>query len=280
MLHRLITSLRLLWRKRFGVMPLRDSLVPLGEWFDSPMGQLILAREQEVIDRQLPDLFGYHLLQLSVSDHLVLSETSRISHRFAMHPQIGPDATLSALADFNHLPLPPGSIDLVLLHHVLDYSQSPHQALREAAATLISQGHLVIIGFNPWSMLGLWRWLARWFSRAPQWRHQSLRLGRVLDWLELLDFEPVHVCQCVYCPPLQHQNAMKYLQWMDRWGKRLGLPGGGSYLIVARKDTAAFTPLKPQWQTYPGLRAWGVTKILGRSTRHGRVIVKPFRMVN
>ncbi len=278
--HRLITSLRLMWRKRFGVLPLRDSLVPLADWFDSPLGKLILASEQELIDRQLPDLFGYHLLQLSVSNRLQLSETSRISHRFAMHPQRGHEAKLSAQTDFNHLPLPSSSIDLVLLHHVLDYSQSPHHVLREAAATLISQGHLVIVGFNPWSLLGIWRWLVRWFSRAPQWRHQSLRLGRVLDWLELLDFEPIHVCQGFYCPPFQHQNAIKYLHWMDRWGKRLGLPCGGSYLIVARKDTAAFTPMKPQWETYPGLRAWGVTKILGRSTRHGRFILKPFGMMN
>jgi len=262
-----ITGLRRQWRKRFGVLPLRHSLRPLSEWFGSPLGQLLANKEQEFIDEELRNLFGYHLLQLSVAQQLDLTQASRISHRFALYPQNTEQPVVTGLADFNHLPLPANSIDLVLLHHVLDYSQKPHHVLREASGVLISQGHLVIIGFNPWSLFGLWRWLVRFFSRAPQWRHQSLRLGRVLDWLAVLDFEPVTVKQGFYCPPCHKPNTIKYLQWMEHWGKWLGLPWGGFYIIVARKDSLTMTPIKPQWQGYAGLRGWGVTKILGRATR-------------
>ncbi|GGY71484.1 methyltransferase type 11 [Cellvibrio zantedeschiae] len=265
--NRFITGVRRQWRKRFGVLPLRSALRPLSEWFASPLGQLLVDNEQACIDNELRDLFGYHLLQLSVAQHLDLTQASRISHRFALYPQASEQPIVTGVADFTHLPLPANSIDLVLLHHVLDYSQKPHQVLREAASALISQGHLVVIGFNPWSLFGAWRWLVRFFSHAPQWRHQSLRLGRVLDWLAILDFEPIVVKQSFYCPPCHKPGITKYLQWMERWGKRLGLPGGGFYLIVARKDSLAVTPLKPQWQGYAGLRGWGVTKILGRATR-------------
>lgn len=265
--HRFITRMRLQWRKLFGVLPLRDSLAPISEWFNSPVGQLVVASEQELIDEQLHNLFGYHLLQLSVAKHVDLTQASRISHCFALYPQRAEHPLVVGRTDFNHLPLPANSIDLVLLHHVLDYSQSPHHVLREASNVLISQGHLVVVGFNPWSLFGSWRWLARFFSRAPQWRHQALRLGRVLDWLAVLDFEPIVIKQGFYCPPCHKPNTIKYLLWMERWGKKLNLPLGGFYLIVARKDSVTLTPIKPQWQGYAGLRGWGVIKILGRASR-------------
>ena len=255
------------WRKRFGVLPLRTSLDGLSEWFDSPLGQLLVDKERDCLDGELGDLFGYHLLQLSVARQLDLTQASRISHRFALYPQATQNPIVTGVADFTHLPLPPNTVDLVILHHALDFSQKPHQVLRESAGVLISQGHLVVVGFNPWSLLGLWRWLTRFFSDAPQWRHQSLRLGRVLDWLAVLDFEPVAVRQGFYCPPTHKSGVTKYLQWMERWGKRLCLPWGGFYVIVARKDSVAITPIKPQWQVYRGLRGWGVTKILGKATR-------------
>ncbi len=276
--NRFITGLRRRWRKRFGVLPLRNSLLPLSEWFGSALGSLLVKKEQELIDEELRNLFGYHLLQLSVARQVDLTQASRISHRFALYPCLplakdmtDPDITAPAvvtgLADFNHLPLSSNSMDLVLLHHILDYSQKPHQVLREASSVLISQGHLVVVGFNPWSFFGVWRWLMRFVSRAPQWRHQSLRLGRVLDWLTLLDFEPIVVKQAFYCAPCYKPKVSRYLQWVERWGKRLSLPGGCFYLIVARKDSLSITPIKPQWQGYAGLRGWGVTKILGRATR-------------
>ena len=264
--HRYFTAVRLFWRKRYGVVPLRSSLARLTDWLDTPLGQRLIAREQALLDEQLPDLFGYHLMQLSVSSRLDLSRASRISHRFSIYPQAASDK-ISAVSDFNHLPLPPNSIDVILLHHVLDYSQSPHHVLRESASLLIPHGHVVIVGFNPWSLFGLWRWMARFVNPAPHWRHQALRLGRLLDWLKVLDFEPLVIKQGFYPPPLQGTGAGKYLQWLERWGKRLSLPCGGFYLIVACKHTVALTPIKPKWQSYPGLRAWGVTKILGPAAR-------------
>lgn len=282
--HRFITGIRHLWRKRFGVLPLRASLAPLNEWFGTQLGQLLITQERALIDEQLRNLFGYHLLQLSITNRTDLTSGSRISHKFALYPQAPNPETISeeqaanealtgnnsisALTDFNHLPLPPNSIDVVLLHHVLDYSQSPHHVLREASGVIMPRGHLLVVGFNPWSLFGVWRWVMRGFSKAPQWRHQSLRLGRVLDWLAVLDFEPIAIEQGFYWPPLQHTQALNYFQWMERWGKKLCLPWGGFYLIVARKDTVALTPLKPEWQGYAGLRGWGVIKILGRASRH------------
>jgi SAM-dependent methyltransferase len=265
---RFLTAIRAKWRKRFGVIPMRASLNGLRQWFSSPLGRALLEEETCFFNEHLSNLFGYHLLQLSVIDDVCLMDASRISHKFALYPQSSAQMHVSAVVDYNHLPLPADAIDVVLLHHALDYSQNPHHLLREASRVLIPNGHLILVGFNPWSLLGLGRFFARLLRQSPQWRHQSLRLGRVLDWLAVLDMEPIFVRQGFYRPPLQANWSVKYLHWLEYWGKRLCLPWGGFYFIVARKDCFAVVPLQPEWQGRVALRGWGVIKILGRTARY------------
>ena len=50
----------------------------------------------------------------------------------------------------------------VVLPHVLEFEANPHQVLRESERVLIGEGHVVILGFNPWSLWGLWRLLLAW----------------------------------------------------------------------------------------------------------------------
>ncbi|MDQ2075705.1 class I SAM-dependent methyltransferase [Marinimicrobium sp. ABcell2] len=255
--NRLIRRMRVFMRQRFGVVPLRQSLPDVEAWLETPLGQALLEQERMLLEPELQDLFGYHLLQMSVDPALDLTRGSRITHRFTLAPTTATQGALSPLvAEFHSLPLSAESLDLVLLHHLQDYSQTPHQLLREVARVLIPRGHLVIVGFNPWSLLGIGRWVARCFSDSPRWRHQSLRLGRVLDWLQLLDLELVKVNHGFYRPPIQRPGALRHLHWLERWGKKLPMFPGGVYIIVARKDLGAPIPLKPSWEsvkTAPGL---------------------------
>lgn len=265
--YRSIYKLRLFWQKHIGVLPLARSIPELTLWFKTPLGDALLAEERHSVDRALQCLFGYHLLQLSISPELDLGEQSRISHRFALHSQLANNPRLSALADFTQLPLSAESMDVVLLHHTLDFSEHPHQLLREVSRVLIPRGHLLIVGFNPWSLWGIARWFARFLSAKSHWRHQSLRLHRVVDWLTLLDFETLDIQQGFYRLPLSHPKAIKHLHWMEAWGKKLRLACGGYYVILACKDRVGMTPLKVTWpdsQRTP-LSGLTVTKILGRA---------------
>jgi len=261
--HRLLIRLSALWKKRFGVLPMRESIVDLTQWFESPLGRALLDEEQEAIADGLQCVFGYHLLQLGISGRLDLTTESRISHRFVLHPQLEGNQRLGALADFNHLPLAAESIDAVLLHHSLDFSQSPHHLLREATRIVIPKGHVIVVGFNPWSLWGLCASLMRIIKSQPRWRFQYLRLGRLMDWLTLLDMEPIAVYKGFFRPPFPQEAAIKHLHWVERWSKRLHLPWGGFYMVVARKDHIPLIPIKPAWQQYRPLRGLAVTRILG-----------------
>ena len=58
------------------------------------------------------------------------------------------------LARCHELPIATQSIDLVVLPHVLEFADEPHQILREVDRVLMPEGRLVIVGFNPWSLWG------------------------------------------------------------------------------------------------------------------------------
>jgi len=256
-LSRIPRRLRVFWHRRFGVGPLRDSMPDVADWLQSPLGQALLGEEQALLDDQLQDLFGYYLVQLSIDPSLDLTGSSRIGRRVGVSPRADLRPSLSPLiTEHQHLPLPSESVDLVLLHHLLDYSQTPHQVLREMSRVLIPHGHLVIVGFNPWSGFGVWRWVARCFSRRPRWRHQSLRLGRLLDWMQLVDLQPVSVERGFYRPPVSHPGILGSLRWFERWAKRVGAPGGASmWWWPARKSVApcrSSPPGRKRRAAYPG----------------------------
>ena len=259
--------------RRYGVADYASVQSELADWLRSDYGQQLMADEKSRLDPILADLFGYHLLELSISDQANLSDASRIQHCFALSPNassfdilpqtpgIGGVAAISgALADIDSLPLESESLDVVVLHHVLEFSQLPHQLLREVHRVLMPRGHVVIIGFNPNSLFGLFKLFGRLRGRKPQWRHHSLGRRRLVDWLSLLEFTCVHREQGFYRPPVSHWAVMKYLKWLEVIGNKLRLPGGNFYFIVAHKDVNAVVPMKPDWQAFSPMAGLSVRK--------------------
>ena len=240
------------------------------QWFAGTLGQALLKQQQNLLDQSLSCLFGYHLLQLGVSTEADMGANIRISHRFSLHPELVKGTRPAGIAQFTQLPLACESLDAVILHHALDYTDNPHALLREAARVVMARGHLVIIGFNPYSLWGIWASIARLFSRRACWHYRALRMGRLLDWLNLLNFEVVETRQGFYRPPCFYRSLPSgttgHLQGLQGWGKnwvdRLRLPGGGFYMVVARNDQTVLTPLKPAWKSSLALRGLAVQRIL------------------
>jgi len=105
-------------KQRLAVKPLSDSIDELETWFTGPLGQTILADEQIQIDNAVADLYGFHLLQMSVNRDIDLSRNSTIQHRFSIAPsQKSQGETISALAEGERIPLESESVDVVMLHH-------------------------------------------------------------------------------------------------------------------------------------------------------------------
>jgi len=236
----------------------------LRAWYNRPVGQMLLAEERELLDEILPTLFGYHIVQVGclLGDDLMAS--SRIPHHVVRDPD-GDGETLrpEAYVYPDATPIASGAIDVVLLPHTLEFERDPHQILREADRMLIPEGHVVILGFNPWSLWGLWRLLRGRRGKVAPWCGDFLSIPRLHDWLALLGFDIVMVRRHFFRPPMQRRVVMRRMNFMETIGGRCWPGLCGAYVLVAKKRVVTLTPTKASWQPRRNL----VGGLAGPSTR-------------
>jgi SAM-dependent methyltransferase len=210
------------------------------EWLDTPLGRYLFAREQAYIDEAVADVFGYNALQLGMADCDLL-RASRIPLRVRLDPYGGAHIR----ADFRDLPIAGNSVDLILLPHVLEFTEHPHQVLREVARVLVSEGHVVIACFNPWS---LWGFRRAFNSRdGYPWCGRFISVLRLKDWLALLGFEIVAGRMNCYLPPFSGQKWIDRFQFMEKAGDRWWPMAGGVYFMQAVKRVRGMRLIMPKW---------------------------------
>lgn len=231
---------------------LPDVLNGQNKWFSSTTGQYLLEKEQALYDRAVFDLFGFNALQMGCLE-MDLLRNSRIPNRYKSAEFDTPmlDSHLLCCDDF--LPFADMSLDLLLLPHRLEFSERPHQTLREAERVMMPEGHLLISGFNPISTWGATARLNKLFSgtKTFPWNGKFIGLTRMKDWLALMGFEIVLVEMCCHVPPFEQFSWHKRFAFMDKASERCCAMLGGVYFIVAKKRVPGMTPIKPNWKKAP-----------------------------
>jgi len=239
-----------------------DHFADLNRWFETPLGRRLLSEEACALQQVLPHLFGYHLLQVGSIGHGYLLESSRIMHRCILTKSGGaiiskPYTCVLALADT--IPFAHHSLDVVVLPHILEFEENPHEILREVERILIPEGHLVILGFNPMSLWGLRHWLSNQRKTVP-WCGRFLPLLRIKDWLALLNFEVKQQQTFFFALPFYRNSMQNYTKFMDKIGLRWTNNLGAVYMLVAKKRVITLTPIKPsRWLAQPALVTSTVT---------------------
>ncbi len=212
----------------------------LSEWFTTAQGGYVLAREQGYFDRTVTDIFGYNALQLGLPEHDFL-RGNRIPLRFSGGNLPGNAVRLMC----TELPFDSDCMDLVVMPHVLEFAEYPHQILREAERVLRPEGSLVISGFNPRSLWGLHRSLGR--RDGYPWQGQFIALHRLKDWLALLGFEVVGCRYAAYAPPFHSAKWLERFSFVEAAGERWWPVSGGMYFVHAIKRVHGMRLIKPKW---------------------------------
>lgn len=209
--------------------------------------QALLQWEREGLEALVADMFGFHALQLGLAEVDALV-SNRMPHRWlGMHQDEGGSCgpVLSAaeaqseapgsrraalLCDFDALPFPSQSLDLVVLVHALESARDPHLALREVERVLVSEGRVIVVGFNPASLWGLGRRF-RETGGGSAW----IGYGRLRDWMKLLGFEVDKARFGMFRPALSRTSWLNRLQWLESVGERWWPLFGAVYTVAAVK---------------------------------------------
>ncbi|MEQ1667574.1 MAG: methyltransferase domain-containing protein [Sulfuriferula sp.] len=230
------------------------------EWSETPLGRYLYQREQAYFDQAVADLFGFNAVQIG-SPQWDLLRNSRIAHRFHVH-----QTAAQVLAEPTHLPFANHSLDLLVLPHVLEFSDYPHQILREAERVLMPEGNLLISGFNPRSLWGMYRWMQGNTQSYP-WSGEFINLTRLKDWLSLLNCDVVAGQMCCYAPPLNNPSWMRRFETMELASDRWWAKGGGIYFIHAVKRVHGMRLIMPRWQT--AVKVAGALRPANRGMQNG-----------
>ncbi|HEY0665319.1 MAG TPA: methyltransferase domain-containing protein [Gallionella sp.] len=219
----------------------------MSEWFATPQGRYVLAREHLYFDHTVGDIFGYNALQLGLPEHDFLQQ-NRMPLRFCAGNQRGNAVRLEC----TELPFDTDSMDLVLIPHVLEFSDNPHQVLREVERVLRPEGSLIISGFNPRSLWGVRRYFGglrngKVCRQCYPWRGRFIALSRLKDWLALLGFEVVGGRFSAYAPPFQQAAWLERSAFMEKAGDRWWAVSGGVYFLHAIKRVPGMRLIKPKW---------------------------------
>ena len=195
-------------------------------WGEIPSGDLLAMEIQSRLDEWCPLMFGYHLLKLGNLSSKLSCSASTIRHQSAIGSE---GSAIGVIAELDELPIRSNSIDVCLLSHTLDFSTDPHQILREAERVLTQDGWIIISGFNPYSVLGAGKLIPNLRKKLP-WSARMFSPERVLDWLNLLGFELVHL------EGIPYYSLNKRCR-RENVFRRCGYRFTSAYVLAARKRT-------------------------------------------
>lgn len=234
---------------------------PMQAWWQSSLGQCILQQEKDLFQRVSIHFHGYYQLQVGVEEKLLPDMTMPKFRRY-----MGSSADVQG--SHEALPFKSNSLDTLVLAHVLEFSDDPHQVLREAERVLVSDGTMIICCFNPWSLWGLRRLLP--CKSAMPWQGHFFGKSRIKDWLALLNFEVAACERLMFRPPLKTEKWLNRTRCLETAGQRFWPALSGLKVLVATKRTIPLTPATQRWRTRQLFPNKGlVTKPATREKTHG-----------
>jgi SAM-dependent methyltransferase len=237
-----------------------DAQPRLREWYQTGLGDAVLDTVSEKCDDMLSGIFGYQGLQVGqIAPHRELLASAGL-HRRIVIDSYAETTSAQISGELEHLPISSNCVNLVFFPHSLEFCANPHGALREADRVLTADGHLLLLGFNPYSQFGL----RRSFGRSVPWNGNTYSRARIQDWLSVLGYRIVTAETVFLRTPIDRPGFLRRTRYIEHTQRFFGFVGG-VYLIHARKQSIPMTITRQSWMRPQGRLVTGA--FAQRSTR-------------
>ena len=237
------------------------------EWLKSPLGESLVAQELRMAEEALDGIFGEECLQVGQwGEARGFLRHCRTQRSTLVADALPDEAAAGAVVvgELHKLPVQDDSVDCVLLPHALDFSDRPHEVLREVHRVLRPNGHLLLLGFRPGGLWGLRRLVPG--AGLPPGADHTISDRRLCDWLKVLDMRIQGVTGYFFRWPLPGLKGPASRVW-ERRGRRWWPELSACYLLSAQKRVGTLTPVRPRWTTKPKV----VAGLVEPSTRVSRI---------
>ncbi len=247
----------------------------LRDWYESALGQAVLDVVSNKFDHILPGIFGYQGMQVGqIAPQRELLASAGL-HRRIVLDSCAESSSSHISGQLEQLPISSDCMHLVFYPHSLEFCENPHGALREADRVLTADGHLLLMGFNPYSQFGL----RRAVGRSVPWSGKTYSRARIQDWLSVLGFRVVTAENVFLRPPVNRERMLNATRHIEKTQRLFGLLGG-VYLIHARKQSVPMTLarqkwLKPRGRLVTGSFAQSASRVAARTRTDNPPVTKP-----
>ena len=190
----------------------------LDVWYKQEPGKSLALAEQQAMAETLHRLFGYYLLQIGGSNVVDLVSASPVLNKVRLDHEVS--AVFRGLAVQGQppvLPFLPKSFDIILLPHTLEFTEKPVELLHEAHELLIPGGHLIILGFNPFSLWGIMR---GWRNKELAFTTKLIRFGQLHHWLNHFGLRVESYNALFFRPPFRRVNRLQRTLFLEGVTKR------------------------------------------------------------
>ncbi|MCL5261529.1 MAG: class I SAM-dependent methyltransferase [Gammaproteobacteria bacterium] len=212
-------------------------------WYQKPLGRSLLKAERAGLDKILPRLFGYYLLQIGDTLDSDLLSSSPIHTKIVLDKEKSTCTNQNFIqANYTELPFLPESLDAVIYFHILEFSSNPLELLLETYKTIIPGGYIIVFGFNPHSLWQLSRICIK--EAEPPWNGQFISPWKMRRLLTRSGFHAGDYETFFFRPPIENEQGLKKLLFLESLGQICWPYFGASYMFLAQKRVAEPTLLK------------------------------------
>ena len=211
----------------------------IAPWYQNAYGKYCLELEQGLVSQCLSQLPAQYLLQ--IGDHFLsyLSESTKAQKRIFLEPTTTsiikpPLAFCQGFAET--LPFDKERIDVVLLAHALEVVSDPKKVLEEIHRVLVPEGYLLVTGFQPQLLRGLY-----------QKQSSQIGLSVLRSWLSQYDFEVISGKLFCFTPFSLGLLGIK-LPFLEKIGPFSCPFLGSMYALLVQKRCVTLTPVRPSWK--------------------------------